>query len=117
MNHSQCPTIAVSRRGSRRGDADCTVVWVRGDHDIATKTSLAANVARAAHLEAVPLLVDLSAVTFMDASTVGVLVECRNRLRARRQSLELRAPSAPARRLLEACGLVNLIHSEPVPAL
>jgi len=113
MTRSESPSIRVSRRGSARGDADCTVVWVRGDHDIATKAVLAAAVARAAQLDDVPLLVDLSAVTFMDASTVGLLVASRNRLRARGQSLEVRAPSALARRVLELCGLGHLVHGDP----
>jgi hypothetical protein len=43
------------------------VLWVRGDHDIATKVSLAASIARAAQLDEMPLLIDLSEVTFMDA--------------------------------------------------
>jgi anti-sigma B factor antagonist len=89
-------------------------VWVRGEHDLATKVSLAVTVARAAQLDDVPLLVDLSAVTFMDASTVGVIVASRNRLRLRRQSLEVRAPSPQARRVLELCGLSHLVHRDAV---
>jgi anti-sigma B factor antagonist len=103
----------VSRRGSTRGDANSTVVWVRGEHDIATRVSIAVALARAAQLEDVPLLVDLSSVTFMDASTIGALVASGNRLRSRGQSLQLRAPSPRALRVVELCGLSHLIQRKP----
>jgi anti-anti-sigma factor len=114
MTRSKSPTISVSRRGSARGEIDCTVVWVRGEHDLATKVLLADAVTRAARLDGAPVLVDLSAVTFMDASTVGAIVASRNRLRPNAQSLELRAPSALALRVLDLCGLTDLVHQETV---
>jgi len=122
MTLSESPTVSVSRRGFPRGDADSTVVWVRGEHDIATRASLAGTLARAAQLEDAPLLVDLSSVTFMDASTIGALVAFRNGLRSRGHALHLRAPSPRALLLLELCGLTHLIERQPalpagVPAL
>lgn len=114
MARSESSSVAVSRRGSARGDAESTVVWVRGEHDIATKGFLAATIARAAQLDDAPLLVDLSGVTFMDASTVAAIVGSRNRLRSRAQSLELRAPSPRALRVLQLCGLAHLVHCEPL---
>ena len=60
------------------------------------------------------VLVDLSAVTFMDASTVGAIVGSRNRLQSRAKSVEVRSPSTAARRVLELCGLAHLIHSLPM---
>lgn len=112
MTRSESAPIAITRRGStpQDSDADYTGVWVRGDHDIATKVSLVAAIAQAAQRDDADLLVDLSEVTFMDASTIGALVGSRNRLRTRSQSLQLRAPSRPARRVLELCGLAHLIH-------
>lgn len=109
--------ITVSRRGSMPDDKDarCTVVWVRGEHDIATKAPLVVAIARAAQGDDADLLVDLSEVTFMDASTVGAIVGSRNRLRSRSQSLEVRAPSPAARRVLELCGLAHLVHSSAEP--
>lgn len=106
--------VSVSRRGSAGGDPARTVLWVRGEHDMATKVTLAVAIARAAQRDDVPLLIDLSAVTFMDASTVGAIVGSRNRLRSRGQSLELRSPSPPALRVLHLCGLTDLIHCERV---
>jgi anti-sigma B factor antagonist len=92
-------------------DTGYTVVRVRGDQDIATRVSLVVAIARAAQRDEGDVLVDLSGVTFMDASTIGALVGSRNRLRCRSQSLEVRAPSPRARRVLELCGLGGLIHS------
>jgi anti-anti-sigma factor len=114
MARSESPTISVSRRGSTRGAPDCTVVWVRGELDIESKASLAATVARAAQLDDLPILVDLSGVTFMDASVVGAIVGSRDQLRSRGQSLEVRAPSPTARSVLELCGLAHLIQQEAV---
>jgi anti-sigma B factor antagonist len=116
MTCAESASTAVSRRGSTGGDAACTVVWVCGEHDIATRVALAVTLARAAKLEDVPLLVDLSGVTFMDASTVGALVAATNWVRSRGQSLHLRTASPRAMRLLEVCGLSDLIQQLPVPA-
>lgn len=115
MARSESSSITVSRRVSIP-DNKVTVIWVRGEHDIATKVSLVVAIARAAQRGDADLLVDLSGVTFMDASIVGALVHSRNRLRSRSQSLEVRAPSPPARRVLELCGLAHLVHSPALPA-
>ena len=109
MARSESPSISVSRRGAAGADPERTVVWVRGDHDIATKVSLSVTIARAAQLEEGDLLVDLSGVTFMDASTVDAIVRSADRLRSRAQSLEIRAPSPPARRILELCAVSLLV--------
>lgn len=108
MTTSHAPPICVSRRGAKRGDADHAIVWLRGEHDISTKISVCQAVLRAGR--SAPVLVDLAGVTFMDASTIGALVASRNRLRARGQSLQVRAPSARARRVLDLCGLAHLIE-------
>lgn len=119
MARSESSSITLSRAGSTREDKDAiyTVLSVRGEHDIATKVSLAVAIARAAKRDAADVLVDLSQVTFMDASTVGAIVGSRNRLRSRSQSLEVRAPSPSARRVLELCGRAHLIHSSVTEAV
>jgi anti-anti-sigma factor len=112
MTLTECAPITVTRRGStqERGDAEGTVVWLRGEHDLATRASLVSAIARAARPADGVLLVDLSQIAFMDASTIGVLVGLNNRLHRRSQSLLLRAPSPPARRLLELCDLAHLVQ-------
>lgn len=117
MARFEFPSISVSRRiVSRRGstpedeDAEFTVILLRGEHDIATRTSLVVAIARAAQRDRADVLVDMSEMTFMDASTIGALVGSRNRLRLRSQSLAVRAPSPPALRVLELCGLTQMLH-------
>lgn len=112
MAHPETPSVTVARRGSTPDDrdADCTIVWLHGEHDIATKVAVVVTIARAAKRDDADLLVDLSEVTFMDASTIGALVGSRNRLRARSQSLLLRSPSPRARLVLDLCGLAHLVH-------
>lgn len=117
MTRTESPPISVSRRGATGGDAEHTVVWVRGDHDIATRVALVVALARAGQLEHADLLVDLSGVTFMDASTIGAIVGSRNRLLSRSQSVALRAPSPSARRVLELCDLAHLVHPAAVDVI
>ena len=74
-------------------DADRTVVWLRGEHDICTVPALSQILARAIALDDGDLVVDLSGVQFMDASTVGVILRARDFLRLQSRSLALRSPS------------------------
>ena len=115
MAPNEASTVSVSRRGSEDagGDPLRVVVWVRGEHDVATRTHLAAVLDRAAGLDDADVVVDLSGITFMDASTIGAVVEAHNHLRARSRSLCVRAPSPIARRLLDVCQLGFLIDGHP----
>lgn len=102
---------------SRCGDPVRTVVWLSGEHDIASRVHLSGTLARAAGLDDADIVIDLSGVTFMDASTVSALLEARNHLRVGSRSLFVRDPSPRARRVLDVCGLTHLIDehaaSEP----
>lgn len=111
MAHTEPPETAPI------GEAAPTVVWLRGEHDVATRVNLSLSIAQAAGLDDGNVVVDLSGVTFMDASTVGAIVGARNRLRSRSRSLSLRAPSRSAFRLLDVCGLASLIDHRPAPSL
>lgn len=92
------------------------VVWVRGEHDLTTRVHLSVVITEAARLDAGDVVVDLSGVTFMDASTIGTLVGARNRLAAQSRSLSVRAPSLRARRVLDLCELAHLIDELPAAA-
>jgi anti-anti-sigma factor len=89
------------------------VVWFRGEHDLTTRLDLSVTIARAARIDGADVAIDLSGVTFMDASTISALVVARDRLRADSQSMSVRAPSPCARRLLEICGLEGAIDESP----
>ena len=110
-------SVSVTRRAASGGDAGRTVVWLRGEHDIATKVAVAVAIARAAQRGDTPVLVDLSGVTFMDATTVGAIIGGRNRLLSRHQQLDVRAPSRAAARILELCDLTHLVRHTPVHAI
>jgi anti-anti-sigma factor len=89
------------------------VIWLRGEHDISTDDALSLTLARAVALDDSGLVLDLSDVEFMSASTLGVIVRTREFLRARSRSLTVRAPSPCARRIIEVCGLGDLLASGP----
>ena len=63
-------------------------------------------------LDDADVVVDLSGVEFMDASTVGTIVRTRNLLGSRSRSLTLRSPSSCARRVLHACHLAALVEPD-----
>lgn len=93
---------------------DRTVIWLRGEHDIATAGTLAATLTHAIRADAADVVLDLRRVTFLDAATVGVLVESRNILECESRRLTFRAPSPRAMHVLTICGLAHLVD---IPAL
>ena len=95
---------------SSRRDPPCTVIWLRGEHDMSTVAELSETIARAIALDDADLVVDLADVEYMGAATVGVLSRARELLRARSRSLVLRSPSRCARRVLELCGHADLFY-------
>ena len=114
MPRFEIPSLSVTPRGSvaSGGDGRSTIVRLQGEHDASTKALLLAAFRRAVVLDDANVVADLAAVTFMDASTVGVLVNAQNRLRAQARSLAVRAPSRAAQRILELCGLAELYGPE-----
>ncbi len=117
MRPQESPSLSVSRRGPKclGSEPRRTVVWVRGEQDIANRTELCDVIGQAARLDNADIVVDLSGVTFMDASTIDTLVAARNGLEELFRSLFVRAPSPRARRLLDVCGLAELIDEQPTP--
>ena len=91
---------------------DVVVVWLRGEHDISTHGALCVTLACAIALDPARLVVDLSEVRFMAASTLRAIVRAREFRRLRSQSLVVRSPSACARRVIETCGLGDLVRPE-----
>ena len=89
-------------------EADPIVVRLRGEHDCSTDDALCLELARAIALNDAALVLDMSEVRFISASTLGVIVRARNFLRGRSCSLTVRCPSAFARRVIDVCGLGEL---------
>jgi anti-anti-sigma factor len=92
-------------------DGTRTAVWLDGEHDIATIAVLADTLARAIFVDDADLIVDLAAVTFMDAATIGVLIRARNILRPHSRKLTLRSPPRYASLVLGLCGLSGLLEA------
>jgi anti-anti-sigma factor len=88
----------VSRDGER------AVIWLDGDHDIATVAVLADTLAKVICADDANLIVDLSGVTFMSTATIDELIRARNLLLGLSRNLTLRSPSKRARRVLDVCG-------------
>ena len=97
------PSATVSREGER------TVVTLSGEHDHATEAVLVGTIAGAISLDDADLVIDMADVEFIDSSTLVVLVRTWEFLRQRSRALVVRAPSARARRVLDAGGLAGLI--------
>jgi anti-anti-sigma factor len=99
------PVVAaplVSRDGER------AVVWLDGEHDIATAPVLADTLANVIAADDANLIVDLSRVTFMSTATIDELLQASHLMVDLSRDLRLRSPSKCARRLLDLCGITDL---------
>ncbi len=107
-------TVSDLRPGRPGGtEAEPIVVWLRGEHDIATDAALCLTLARAIAPDSAGLVLDLSGVEFMGASTLGVIVRARELLRQWSASLTVRSPAAFVRRVISVCGLDDLLYGSP----
>jgi anti-anti-sigma factor len=93
-------------------EAGPTVVWLTGEHDISTDGALSRALARAIALGATALVIDLSEIQFMGASTLGTIVRAREYLGRRSGSLTVRCAPPFVRRLIDICGLDDLLGPE-----
>lgn len=109
---SSCFTVAAGPAASRGvSGKGYVVVWLRGEHDAWTDGALSLTLARAIALDSAGLILDLHDVDFIGASTLGTIMRAREFLRQRSASLTLRSPSPIALRLLQLCGLTDLLNS------
>jgi anti-sigma B factor antagonist len=99
-----------------RPESDRTVIRVRGDQDLSNVSALSDALASATDLGRAAVVVDLSGVTFMDASTLGAIVRARNVLESQSRSLIVRCPSPCALRLLDLCGIRHLADPDGTTA-
>lgn len=118
MSPTGDPSVSVFRPPpvTEPADRDRTVVRVSGDQDIANVSALSDALASATRADGATVVVDLSGVTFMDASTLGAIVRARLVLESASRSLIVRSPSPCARRLLDLCGFHDLTEPEDVPS-
>ena len=83
------------------------VVRLRGEHDISNAAALREILAEATSRSDRNVVLDLSAVTFMGAATLSVLIWARELLAEQSRCWVLRSPSQCVRRLFEVCGLAE----------
>ena len=114
MSLAPLPTVVPERptRATRAISVECvdsaTVVYLSGELDLSTLDEEHRTMACAIGLD-LPLVVDLSGVEFMDATTIRLLVRSAAFVQARARSFTIRRPSPFAARLLTICGLDDLV--------
>jgi anti-sigma B factor antagonist len=90
-----------------------TVVTVRGEIDIATAPALEAALDDAISLHPYIVIVDLSAVTFMDSSACHCLITANREAAKSVVALELSGVDGPKHRALEILGLDKVLTIRP----
>ena len=93
-------------RATRDGNA-ATVV-ATGEIDLSTVDELRSAVTSAAE-DVEKLMLDLTAVEFIDSAGLGGLLELRSTLRGRNVTLEISAGEGPVRQAMEITGLSDLL--------
>ncbi len=111
MAHAHADLQMVDRPRDRvdAHRASASLVELSGEQDAATAGFVKAALRRAA-LDGRDVIVDLHAVTFMDASTIGALVLARHDLESHGHTMALRSPSRVAGRLVTLCGLDDMVE-------
>ena len=97
-----------------RTEAVNTIVALQGESDVSTTTSLSDALSRAVADDAGDVVIDLTALTFLDSATVRVLARLREHLAHHGRSLTFRSPSPTAGRILDFFGLTDLIEAPDV---
>ena len=88
---------------------ETAVLRISGEVDISTAPQLRE---RLQQLDSRSVVVDLSAMTFIDSTGLGVLVGAFKRLRESGGDLVLRAPTRATRKVLELTGLSQVVTIE-----
>ena len=110
-DHAPQPSFRVE---DEEIDATTHVVGVEGDVDLYSAPDLKTHVLGAIDGGKTKIVVDLSKATFIDSTTLGVLVGARKRLRERQGSIAVVCPDKEKLGLFEMTGLdrVFSIHSD-----
>lgn len=106
-------TTTITHRGVRAplgADPDRTVVSLRGEFDVYAVDDLLETMADAAACNDADLVLDMRAVEFIEAVTVGAVVQVHNLLRRESRSLVVRNASGCALRIFDLCSLGHLLE-------
>ena len=105
----EVPTI--HRPGFRVGhEAGASVLWLTGDHDIATVGALRLVLVDLIALDDGDIVVNLGETTFLGSVILGELQRARSHLADRGRWLTVRDPSPLARRMFEICDVRDLFQ-------
>ncbi len=91
-------------------DEQRIILRLRGDLDVSNSDDLRAVIDRQLEIGPLPLIVDLSELSFMDCGGMAVLIAARKRLARHGHDLRFAAPQPIVRRLLDLTGMDTLIH-------
>ncbi|MEV1052051.1 STAS domain-containing protein [Streptomyces sp. NPDC049887] len=100
-------------------DPGTALVTIRGELDVDTATLLHHHLANQALHGRRHLVLDLSAVDFMDSSGLNVLIRATRETRATGGDLHLAAPTPPVAKLFDLTGLslTTAVHEDVEAAL
>jgi anti-sigma B factor antagonist len=107
---SSLVTSSRSRHGCCGDRRVAEVYSLIGDYDAANTPRLWRSIQALVHRVDGNIVLDLSGVTFMDASGIRVVVMAQQMLEIQSRRLALRNPSTCAARLLDICGLYSLVE-------
>ncbi|MFI6393186.1 STAS domain-containing protein [Nonomuraea sp. NPDC050540] len=88
-----------------------TLIEVAGELDIVTAAQLTAFIEREHPRPELPLVLELSALTFMDSSGLHLLIEQHHRQSVHGAGLHLAAPHERVTRALEITGVCRLLRT------
>lgn len=108
-------TTARARLLSRRA-SDQTIIAIHGELDIATTAALRQRILTILASTAGPVIIDLSAVSFCDASGLALLVGTQRRAGLHGVPLTLAAPRPNVAKLLRVTGLDRVFAVHPTLA-
>jgi anti-sigma B factor antagonist len=101
--------LAVERT-SRDG---VELLLVEGEVDIATAPRLLSALNRAVPEAPRSLVIDLSAVGFMDSTGLALLINAHRRITRRRKGFAVVCPPGPLRRVFELTDMIDRLHVCP----
>jgi anti-sigma B factor antagonist len=93
----------------RSADDGITFLAVTGEVDIASSPRMIAALNEVVTDGANPLVVDLSAVGFMDSTGLALLLNARRRMSRRRLGFAVVCPSGPLHRVFEVTDMIDTL--------
>lgn len=91
------------------GDGEDVIVTVTGDLDMDTGDAFPSALAIALREASRALIIDVAGVTFLASFGVGLLVRAHRDAEAAGLSFEIWNPSPTSRRVLEICGVLDVL--------